>query len=251
MQCHVRSNTERKVTGSWSMCALWYTIGRGPWNVSSHGPWNVSGHGPCTTSSYYKNYLALSYELTPFDKYSQFRCTGQYPPWRVAHIIKRPRACDSHASKTRVVYTVAMEKIINCGVEQTHRQISVNCCVESKIRQRIMKKQLRPVFHSMRVWRSWNATWYFQSEQIPWAYACLQMPTAKFRNRLGVFWKFQNQTKTIFIKKCLIFEGAKRIPKGATKEQRVPNGSQRSRKSLKIIPWSVRSFLFIFIKFFL
>ena len=40
----------------------------------------------------------------------------------------------------------------------------------------------------------------FQSEQIPKVYACLQMPTAKFRNRLGVFWKFQNQTKTIFIK---------------------------------------------------
>ena len=65
----------------------------------------------------------------------------RHPPWRVAHIIKRPRACDSYASKTREVY---MEKIINCRVEQTHRQISVNCCVESKVRQRIMKNSCDP-----------------------------------------------------------------------------------------------------------
>ena len=151
-----------------------------------------------------------------------------------------------------------MEKIINCGVEQTHRQISVNCCVESKIRQRIMKKQLRPVFHSMRVWRSWNATWYFQSEQIPWAYSCLQMPTAKFRNRLGVFWKFQNQTKTIFIKKCLIFEGAKRIPKEATKNkgcQTEPSWAKEfqkiNQKGAKDQENHQKSCLFFFIKFFL
>ena len=37
----------------------------------------------------------------------------------------------------------------------------------------------------------------------------------------------------IFIKKCLIFEGAKRIQKEATKEQRVPNGTKLSQGSFK------------------
>ena len=69
----------------------------------------------------------------------------------------------THASRPRVIYIVAMETIRNCGVEHAHRQISVNCRVKRKIRQRIMKKQHRSVFHSMRVRRSWNATWYFQS----------------------------------------------------------------------------------------
>ena len=101
----------------------------------------------------------------------------------------------THASRPRVIYIVAMEKIINCGVEHAHRQISVNCRVKRKIRQRIMKKQHRSVFHSMRVRRSWNATWYFQSRQPPWAYSCLQVPTAKFRNRLGGFWKCQKSNK--------------------------------------------------------
>jgi hypothetical protein len=32
----------------------------------------------------------------------------------------------------------------------------------------------------------------------PRADSCLQVPTAKFRNRLGGFWNYQNQTKTFF-----------------------------------------------------
>ena len=50
-------------------------------------------------------------------------------------------------------------------------------------------------------------------------------------------------------------KGSQREPKGSQREpkgsQREPKGSQRSRKLSKIMPWSVRSFLFFSIKFFL
>ena len=153
----------------------------------------------------------------------------------------------THASRPRVIYIVAMEKIIKYGVEHAHRQITVICGVKRKIRQRIMKKQYRSVFHSMRVRRSWNATWYFQSNHPHGrirAFKCLRQSSAI---DWVVFESAKIEQKPIF-GEVWHSKGAQREPQ---KNQRVPKGSQGSRKSSKIIPWSVRSFLFIFIKFFL
>ena len=135
----------------------------------------------------------------------------------------------THASRPRVIYIVAMEKIINCGVEHAHRQISVTCHVKRKIRQRIMKKQHRSVFHSMRVRRSWNATWYFQSNHPHGrirAFKCLRQSSA-----MGGFWKCQNRTKTTILKNFDIRRD-KRERKGATRE---PKGAKRKPKMKKII----------------
>ena len=138
----------------------------------------------------------------------------------------------THASRPRVIYIVAMEKIIKCGVEHAHRQITVNCGVKRKIRQRIMKKQHRSVFHSMRVRRSWNATWYFQSNHPHGrirTFKCLRQSSAI---DWVVFEIAQIKQKQIFLKNIWHSKGSKREPKGATRE---PKGAKREPKIKKII----------------
>ena len=138
----------------------------------------------------------------------------------------------THASRPRVIYIVAMEKIIKCGVKHAHRLITVNCNVKRKIRQKIMKKQYRSVFHSMRVRRSGNATWYFQSNHPHGrirVFKCLRQSSAI---DWVVFESAKIEQKQFLKKNVWHSKGAKREPKEPPRE---PKGAKREPKIKKII----------------